>query len=233
MQQRAAPLIKLTPMPDFVYSPPQKPYLPILFQDEDLLVCDKPSGLLSVPGRETAHKDSLALRAMRVWPRVTVVHRLDMATSGVIVLAMRKSAQSHLSRQFQQRATEKRYLAEIWGHPSQQQGEVNLPLRCDWPNRPKQMVDFELGKPAQTHWRVLESREKTSIVELVPITGRSHQLRVHMLELGHPIVGDRLYAPIEARDYAARLHLHATSLIVNHPTTEQRLTFHSEAAFYR
>jgi tRNA pseudouridine32 synthase/23S rRNA pseudouridine746 synthase len=218
-------------MPDFIYCPPLKPYLPIVYQDEDLLVCDKPSGLLSVPGRELAHKDSLALRAMRVWPRVTVVHRLDMATSGIIVMAMHKPAQSHLSRQFQQRQPRKHYLAEIWGHPNEQQGEINLPLRCDWPNRPRQMVDFELGKSAQTHWQVLARREQTTLVELTPITGRSHQLRVHMLELGHPIVGDRLYAPPAARDCAPRLHLHAASLSLFHPTTEQWCTFTSAAEF--
>lgn len=207
------------------------PYLPIHYQDDDIVVFNKPSGLLSVPGREPKHHDSLALRAMRVWPDVRVVHRLDMATSGLIVMAMHKEAQSHLSRQFQQRQTQKIYQAEVWGLLYQQEGSVDLPLRCDWPNRPRQMVDHELGKPALTHYQVVHHRELTTLVHLKPVTGRSHQLRVHMQQLGFPIVGDKLYAPEMALQYASRLHLHAAELSFYHPRTNDWLTFNDPAPF--
>ncbi|MFM2482924.1 RluA family pseudouridine synthase [Celerinatantimonas sp. YJH-8] len=218
-------------MTDFIYQPPQHPYLPIIYQDDDIAVFNKPSGLLSVPGREKINRDSLAIRAMRVWPDIRVVHRLDMATSGLIVMAMNRAAQSHLSRQFQQRQTQKRYLAEVWGLLYQKQGSVDLPLRCDWPNRPRQMVDHQLGKKALTHWQVKQYRELTTIVELKPVTGRSHQLRVHMQQLGHPIVGDQIYAPKDVLAYTNRLHLHATELGFYHPHTNEWLAFKCDAAF--
>ncbi|MFM2479560.1 pseudouridine synthase [Celerinatantimonas sp. MCCC 1A17872] len=205
--------------------------MPVIYHDDDIAVFDKPAGLLSVPGRALAHKDSLALRALRVWPDAKVVHRLDMATSGLIVMALNKAAQSHLSRQFQQRQPKKTYLAEIWGHPEQSQGGIELPLRCDWPNRPRQMVDHELGKYALTHWQVIEQREQTSLVKLMPITGRSHQLRVHMLSIGHVIIGDKLYAEDCALSAAPRLHLHAAKLSFYHPSTNQWLSFESAAEF--
>lgn len=218
-------------MDGFVYKPPQSPYMPVVYYDDDIAVFNKPAELLSVPGRQLAHRDSLALRALRVWPEARVVHRLDMATSGLIVMALNKAAQSHLSRQFQQRQPKKIYLAEIWGHPCEPQGEVELPLRCDWPNRPKQIVDHKLGKYALTHWQVIKQREHTSLVKLMPITGRSHQLRVHMLSLGHAIIGDKLYANAPARNAAFRLHLHAAQLSFFHPRTNQWLSFESPAQF--
>ncbi|MDF2179004.1 bifunctional tRNA pseudouridine(32) synthase/23S rRNA pseudouridine(746) synthase RluA [Aliiglaciecola sp. CAU 1673] len=213
------------------YRPPLSPYLRILYQDEDLLVLDKPSGLLSVPGKATEHRDSLQWRAQLVFPTATVVHRLDMATSGIMLMALNAHSHRHLSRQFETRQTKKRYQARIWGTPEQEQGEVNLPLICDWPNRPKQMVDHERGKPALTHWRSIAQNDAESLVELVPVTGRSHQLRVHMLSLGHPILGDRLYAHERALTMAPRLQLHACYLGITHPTSGIWMDFHSPAPF--
>lgn len=218
-------------MPNFIYHPPRQPFLSIIYQDDDVVIFDKAAGLLSVPGRLPEHHDSLWLRAKRVWPSLTVVHRLDMATSGLIVMALSKAAQSHLGRQFQQRQTQKTYHAEIWGHLTEEQGSVELALRCDWPNRPRQIVDPIEGKAAQTHYRLLERREHSDLVELRPITGRSHQLRVHMQALGCPIVGDMLYAPVAAQHYSSRLHLHATQLGFFHPRDDRWVTFNSNAAF--
>ncbi|WP_432455960.1 MULTISPECIES: pseudouridine synthase [unclassified Agarivorans] len=216
-------------MPNFVYRPPMSPYISIVYQDDSVVVFNKASGLLSVPGR--IEKDSLWQRAQRVWPELKIVHRLDMATSGLIVMALGKPAQSHLSRQFQQRKTAKTYYAEIFGHPHTTQGEVNLPLRCDWPNRPRQMVDLELGKAALTKWFLLEKRQHTSLVELQPITGRTHQLRVHMQQIGCPIVGDGFYASAKAIALSERLHLHAAKLGFFHPITEHWLEFDCEPPF--
>ncbi|GGD48609.1 bifunctional tRNA pseudouridine(32) synthase/23S rRNA pseudouridine(746) synthase RluA [Lacimicrobium alkaliphilum] len=213
------------------YLPPCEPWLKILYQDEDLLVLDKPSGLLSVPGKAPEHKDSLQNRAQSVFPTATVVHRLDMATSGIMLMALNKHSHRHVSRQFQYRETEKIYQARIWATPKQKSGEVNLPLICDWPNRPKQMVDRERGKSALTRWHVLEHERASTRVELVPITGRSHQLRVHMLSLGHPILGDRLYAHSQALEMASRLQLHACMLALTHPVTGQRIRFDSCCPF--
>ncbi|WP_131911237.1 RluA family pseudouridine synthase [Celerinatantimonas diazotrophica] len=218
-------------MDGFVYQPPQSPYMPVIYHDDDIVVFNKPSGLLSVPGRQQAHRESLALRALRVWPDVRVVHRLDMATSGLIVMALNKAAQSHLSRQFQQRQPKKTYLAEVWGHPCESQGGIELPLRCDWPNRPRQIVDHTQGKYALTHWQIIEWREQTALVKLMPVTGRSHQLRVHMQSLGHPIIGDKLYASTPALAAASRLHLHAAQLSFYHPRSNQWLSFESPAQF--
>ncbi|CAG8998912.1 MAG: Dual-specificity RNA pseudouridine synthase RluA [Candidatus Celerinatantimonas neptuna] len=220
-------------MTEFIYLPPQSPYLTVIYQDDDIAVFDKQPGLLSVPGRNLEHRDSLALRAMRVWPDARVVHRLDMATSGLIIMALHRDAQSHISRQFQLRQPKKCYIAEIWGHPRHTKGTVDLPLRCDWPNRPRQIVDPISGKSALTHWQILEHKKRTSIVELKPVTGRSHQLRVHMQNLGHPIIGDKLYAQDEALNAAPRLHLHAESLSFYHPRENRWLSFNSPAPFFR
>lgn len=162
------------------YHPPQTPYLEILYQDEDILVLNKPSGLLTVPGKAPEHFDSLDYRVRRVWPQARIVHRLDMATSGLVVMAMHIEAQRHLNRQFQQRQTQKRYLAVLEGQVISEQGAVELPLICDWPKRPKQKVCFEHGKQALTYFELLEKNTDCSRVLLKPVTGRSHQLRVHM-----------------------------------------------------
>ncbi|MCW8109334.1 bifunctional tRNA pseudouridine(32) synthase/23S rRNA pseudouridine(746) synthase RluA [Alteromonas ponticola] len=217
--------------PAFTYDPPQHPYLEFLYQDNDILVVNKPSGLLSVPGKAPAHHDSVITRVNRVFPAATIVHRLDMATSGVMVLAQNKPAHRHLSRQFETRQTRKRYFARVYGEVTQEQGEVNLPLICDWPNRPKQKVDFEIGKPALTQYQVIRKNQRESLVALYPVTGRSHQLRVHMLSLGHPILGDRLYGSEESRQAAGRLQLHACTLQLFHPVTNQWQSFESALPF--
>lgn len=213
-------------MPNFVYYPPQAPYLDILYQDEDIVVLNKPAGLLSVPGREIKHRDSLALRILKVWPDACVVHRLDLATSGLIILAMRKSAQSHIGRQFQQKKIDKTYYACVQGVVKDDNGIVDLPIRCDWDNRPRQIVDFEQGKSSQTHWQVVKRGRQSTLVCLTPITGRTHQLRVHMQALGHAIIGDEFYADNIGKQLSPnRLALHAASITLTHPSTEQRMTF--------
>ena len=219
-------------MPNFVYNPPMHPYLNIIHQDEDIVVLNKPSGLLSVPGRDTWHKDSLASRIIRVWPNACVVHRLDMATSGIIVLALRKSAQSHMGRQFQQKVIDKTYFARVEGIIKKDTGLIDLPLRCDWENRPRQMVDFEQGKSSQTEWQVVKRESNTTLVKLTPLTGRTHQLRVHMQQLGHPIVGDEFYSTEFGKKISPeRLALHAASITLTHPTTELRISFECPAPF--
>ena len=213
------------------YCPPMSPYLDIVFYDDDILVLNKPSGLLSVPGKGKGHADCLHSRIQRVFPTATVVHRLDMATSGLMVMALNKPAHRHISKQFELRETAKTYQAIVFDRVQQDSGEINLPLICDWPNRPKQMVDHEHGKKALTHWRVLERNTNTTRLELKPVTGRSHQLRVHMLSMHHPIIGDTLYAQGEALEIASRLNLHAMFLSFRHPVTEQTLCFESQVPF--
>jgi tRNA pseudouridine32 synthase/23S rRNA pseudouridine746 synthase len=207
------------------------PYLSIVYQDDDLLIVNKPSGLLTVPGKDPKHADCLISRVNRVFPTAKIVHRLDMATSGIICLAMHKEAHRNLSIQFQDRKTAKRYIARVFGKLDQQTGSVDLPLICDWPNRPKQMVDHDNGKPSLTHFKVLEREQSSTRVELTPITGRSHQLRVHMLSLGHPILGDKLYAHPEAFAMAPRLQLHAEMLTLAHPVSGETLIFEAAPEF--
>ncbi len=219
------------PNPDFVYRPPLSPYLDIIYQDDAIVVLNKPSGLLSVPGKAAEHKDCLISRVQRVFPTATVVHRLDMATSGLMVMALTKAAHRHISKQFEKRETRKTYLARVYGEVQKASGEIDLPLICDWPNRPKQMVDFERGKPALTRYEVLNIADGITTIALYPVTGRSHQLRVHMLSLGHPILGDRLYAHPKALALAPRLQLHAQSLSLRHPESETLLTFESASPF--
>lgn len=213
------------------YNPPMTPYLSIVYQDDDLLIVNKPSGLLTVPGKDPKHADCLISRVNRVFPTAKIVHRLDMATSGIICLAMHKEAHRNLSIQFQDRKTAKRYIARVFGKLEQQTGSVDLPLICDWPNRPKQMVDHDNGKPSLTHFKVLEREQDATRVELTPITGRSHQLRVHMLSLGHPILGDKLYAHPEAFAMAPRLQLHAEMLTLAHPASGETLIFEAAPEF--
>lgn len=214
------------------YNPPLEPWLHILYQDAHIMVVNKPSGLLSVPGRLDEHKDSVMTRIQRDYPEAESVHRLDMATSGVIVVALTKAAERELKRQFREREPAKTYVARVWGHPAQEKGMVDLPLICDWPNRPKQKVCFDTGKSAQTDYQVVEYGEDNSArVALKPITGRSHQLRVHMLALGHPILGDGFYAHPEAKAMADRLQLHAESLTITHPAFGNAMTFRQPADF--
>lgn len=213
------------------YNPPQDP-LHILYQDEHIMVVNKPSGLLSVPGRAPENKDSLMTRIQADHPAAESVHRLDMATSGVIAVALTKAAERELKRQFREREPKKHYVARVWGHPENAQGVVDLPLICDWPNRPKQKVCYETGKAAQTEYEVLEyADDNTARVLLRPITGRSHQLRVHMMALGHPILGDKFYATPEAFARAPRLLLHAEQLTITHPAYGTPMTFRAPADF--
>ncbi|WDE04892.1 bifunctional tRNA pseudouridine(32) synthase/23S rRNA pseudouridine(746) synthase RluA [Thalassomonas viridans] len=217
--------------PDFIYQPPMQPYLDVVYQDNDIVVLNKASGLLSVPGRLPEHRDCLQTRVNKVLPGATIVHRLDMATSGLILMALNKAAHVAISRQFEKRQTQKRYLARVYGRIREETGEVDLPLICDWPNRPKQKVDHEHGKKSLTRYRTLSYGENSTLVELIPVTGRSHQLRVHMLALGHPILGDRLYAHDKALTISPRLQLHAQMLTISHPVTGKSLTFTREAPF--
>jgi tRNA pseudouridine32 synthase/23S rRNA pseudouridine746 synthase len=211
------------------YQPPVDPYISIVYQDDAMIVLDKPSGLLSVPGKE--HKDCLETRVKTVYPTATIVHRLDMATSGILIMALTKPAHREISRQFQDREIKKRYIARVYGQVEQDEGSIELPLICDWPNRPKQMVCYERGKHALTHWQVIERTEQQTRVLLKPVTGRSHQLRVHMLSLGHPILGDRLYAHPEALAAASRLQLHAQWIELIHPVNGQLIEFLVDCPF--
>ncbi|TCL06486.1 MULTISPECIES: bifunctional tRNA pseudouridine(32) synthase/23S rRNA pseudouridine(746) synthase RluA [Sodalis] len=214
------------------YNPPREPWLHILYQDAHIMVVNKPSGLLSVPGRAEEHRDSVMSRILAEFPLAQSVHRLDMATSGVIVVALTKAAERELKRQFREREPKKSYIARVWGHPALPEGLVDLPLICDWPNRPMQKVCFDTGKAAQTHYRVLSCEDDgTARVLLMPVTGRSHQLRVHMLALGHPILGDGFYAPPEVKALSDRLLLHAQELSITHPAFHTPIHFRCEADF--
>ena len=200
---------------DDIYCPPDTP-LNILHEDAEVLLVDKPSGLLSVPGKGEHLADCLLRRVQDVFPDALLVHRLDRDTSGVMIFALTAHAQRHLGLQFEKRMTKKTYVARVWGVPAEKTGTVDLPLIVDWPNRPRQMVCHQTGKPAQTDWRVLKTEGETSRVRLNPRTGRSHQLRVHMKAIGHPILGDPFYATGQARDYP-RLMLHSEELRFKHP----------------
>lgn len=202
------------------YNPPREPWVEIVFEDEHILAVNKPSGLLSVPGRAAEHYDSMWSRLMENYPDIQVVHRLDMDTSGLMVFAKHKHAERALKKQFQYRLTHKVYYARVWGNVEQQEGVLDFPLICDWPNRPRQKVCYQDGKPSKTLFQVVKREEKTTIVRLLPVTGRSHQLRVHMQALGHPIVGDEFYAEQEAYEYSERLELHAAELSFYHPRSE-------------
>lgn len=203
----------------------------ILYHDDHVVVANKPHDLLSVPGRGPDNQDCLWHRLQLQFPTARIVHRLDCATSGVMVLGLDADSHRELSRQFHDRETSKRYIAVVDGVLDQSQGAVELPLRCDWDNRPRQMVDHEQGKNALTHYRVLQQQDDCTRVELTPVTGRSHQLRVHMQALGHPILGDRFYADPAALAKADRLLLHAQQLGFSHPANGQPLSFEASCPF--
>ncbi|MBA1187483.1 RluA family pseudouridine synthase [Pseudomonas entomophila] len=204
----------------------------ILHQDAAVLVVNKPTLLLSVPGRADDNKDCLITRLQENgYPDALIVHRLDWETSGIILLARDADSHRELSRQFHDRETEKAYTALCWGQPDRDSGSIDLPLRYDPPTKPRHVVDHELGKRALTFWRVLERHTDHCRVELTPVTGRSHQLRVHMLSIGHPLLGDRLYANPEALAAHERLCLHASMLAFTHPVSGERLRFTCPAPF--
>lgn len=198
------------------YAPPTGP-LSVIHRDDDLLLVDKPSGLLSVPGKPARHADCLEARVRSEFPGALLIHRLDLETSGVMVFALNRNAQKAVNRQFEKRIVRKAYIARVAGRVPADGGVIDLPLIADWPNRPLQKVCHDTGKAARTTWRVLERDATATRLELTPESGRSHQLRVHLKELGHPILGDPFYAPDSARAAAPRLQLHALALELRHP----------------
>lgn len=220
-------------MPPF--ATPDEP-LVVLHLDDHLVAVAKPSGLLSVPGRGDDKQDCVAARVQARVPDALVVHRLDMSTSGVMVFARGKTVQRQLGDRFAGREVHKQYIAIVDGVPQPPDGRIDLPLSTDWPNRPLQQVDHAHGKPSLTHYRTLGPgpalvHGPSTRLALEPVTGRSHQLRVHLRAIGHPIVGDALYAEGSVRDGAGRLLLHAESLTLPHPATGQSLRLHCPAPF--
>lgn len=211
------------------YNPPDVP-LDILHDDHEVLLVNKPSGLLSVPGKGEHLADCLIARVQAAFPTALLVHRLDRDTSGVMIFALTPHAQRHLGLQFEKRQTQKTYVARVWGEMTAKTGTVDLPLIVDWPNRPKQMVCFDTGKHAVTGWRVVRAKDGETRVRLMPKTGRSHQLRVHMLALGHPILGDPFYATGAALDHP-RLMLHSETLAFRHPDGGQGMRITAKAPF--
>jgi tRNA pseudouridine32 synthase/23S rRNA pseudouridine746 synthase len=211
------------------YIPPDTP-LEIIHEDHEIIVVDKPAGLLSVPGKGAHLADCLLTRIQAAFAQALLVHRLDRDTSGVMVFAQPPHAQRALSMQFEPRRTKKTYVARVAGQLQPKTGTVDLPLIVDWPNRPRQMVCHETGKPAVTDWRVMKYAADETRVKLMPRTGRSHQLRVHMQSLGHVILGDPLYASGAVADYP-RMMLHSLELRINHPESGRGMAFRAKAPF--
>ena len=211
------------------YCPPDTP-LVVLHEDHEIVVVDKPAGLLSVPGKGAHLADCLLSRVQDAFPTALLVHRLDRDTSGVMVFGLTPHAQRNLSMQFEKRAAKKNYIARVWGRLEPKTGTVDLPLIVDWPNRPLQKVCHETGKPAETDWRVMRHGDDETRVKLNPRTGRSHQLRVHMLALGHPILGDPLYATGAAAAHP-RLMLHSQDLRISHPDSGRGMRFKAPVPF--
>lgn len=204
--------------------------IPILHQDNDILVCLKPAGLLAVPGRGAEKQDCVSARLAALFGEIHIVHRLDQATSGLMVFARNKAALQHVNQQFAGRSVDKAYEAIVLGKPDAERFSIDLPLMADWPNRPRQKVDVDHGKPSLTYAQVLsfDAAANTSRVRLIPITGRTHQLRVHLSAIGHGIVGDQLYGTSKR---AQRLMLHASFLALTHPQTMRRLSFQDAPTF--
>lgn len=213
----------------FTYTPPPDDPV-VLYEDSTLVFVDKQAGLLSVPGRGADKSDCLITRLQATYPEILLVHRLDLDTSGVMVFARTPEAQAALGQQFEKRLTQKIYVARVAGQVAQPSGEIDLPLIVDWPNRPRQMVCHATGRPAQTAWELIMHEGEGSRVKLMPRTGRSHQLRVHMQAIGHPILGDPFYAEGPARDHP-RLMLHAHSLRLRHPVLRRSLTITAKVPF--
>lgn len=215
----------------FVYAPPQQP-ISILYEDDDLVMIDKPAGLLSVPGRLVEHHDSAYFRVLEQFPQAKITHRLDMATSGILMFAKHRDAEVAVSKMFQARTVKKHYVALVQGQIAPQ-GQVDVPLITDWENRPRQIVHFELGKPSQTLFEALEydAVADTSRVLLTPITGRSHQLRVHMQYIGHPITGDQFYHPEPTRSPLGRMALHACYLAFQQPLSGEAVEIQAPLPF--
>jgi tRNA pseudouridine32 synthase/23S rRNA pseudouridine746 synthase len=210
--------------------------LGVVHLDDACVVVDKPSGLLSVPGRGPDKQDCLARRVQAIWPEAQVVHRLDMGTSGLWLMARGPDMQRAFSRAFEQHTVDKRYVAVVAGRVAPPQtadgwGEIDLPLAADWPRRPLQKVDATQGRPSLTRWRVLHADDDRTRLELAPVTGRTHQLRVHLQAIGHPILGDALYAPPDVQAMAPRLLLHACALDLAHPARDAVLALRCDPPF--
>lgn len=221
-------------MPDITKS--HVPDIELVYVDTALVVANKPSGLLAVPGRGLDKQDCLSARVQARYPDALIVHRLDMATSGLMVMARGAESQRALSKAFAAREVNKRYVAVVAGRldaPADEWGVIDLPIAADWPNRPLSKIDHQSGKPSVTRWRVVayDSIGVSTRVELEPVTGRSHQLRLHMRELGHPMLGDALYAPPEIQALSERLLLHAAWLQLPHPDTGEACSFNSPVPF--
>ena len=214
------------------YQPPQEP-LRLHYVDDAIIVVVKPAGLLSVPGRGPDKQDCVIHRVQQDFPQAQIAHRLDMSTSGLLVVARDAAMQQVMYRLFRERAVEKRYIALVAGVVKPECGAIDLPLICDWPNRPRQKVDPLTGRASLTRWQVLgrDATAGTARLALEPVTGRSHQLRVHLLSIGHPIVGDELYAPTPWREAAPRLLLHACRLAFAHPADGTPQVFEDTAPF--
>ncbi|KQO83667.1 RluA family pseudouridine synthase [Rhizobium sp. Leaf262] len=201
-----------------VYDPPMEPYVSIVYQDDDLLVLDKPSGLLSVPGRDPGLFDSLATRVQKRFKHALMINRLDKDTSGIVLMSLNRKAHAAVASQFENRETDKSYIAVVWGHVEPESGQIDLPLAIDPHNKPRHRVDHEGGKAALTAWRVIERLPLPATrLRLHPKTGRTHQLRVHMQAIGHPILGDAFYANDSALAASSRLLLHAQEVTFRHP----------------
>lgn len=208
-----------------IYNPPRDPYIDVIYRDDDLLVLHKPSGLLHVPGRHPALSDCLQARVQEFYPQASTIHRLDKDTSGVVVMAIHKKAHAYVAGQFEAKTAAKIYVARVWGVMVDPEGEIDWPLGPNRDHLPRQQVDRQGGKSALTRWEVITCESQTTLVRLRPLTGRTHQLRVHMMALGYPILGDELYAPEPALQAATRLQLHAESLFILHPADGRSCCF--------
>ena len=203
--------------------PPCEEEVEILLEDESFLLVNKPRPLLSVPGKHPLNKDCLITRLQENYSQARIVHRLDLQTSGIMLIALSKESHRNLSMQFEKRNTYKEYVAVVYGIVESDSGVIDDPLIGDWSNRPKQRVDYEVGKKALTHYLVLERANDRTRLLFKPVTGRTHQLRVHAAEIGHPILGCTLYAHAEALEMSERLMLHAYKLEFDHPKTGERV----------
>ncbi len=225
-----------------IYTPPPHIAPEILFEDKHIIIINKPAGLLSVPGRGDDKQDCMLSRCQLEHPNALIVHRLDMSTSGIIIFALTKEMQRELSILFEKRQIQKQYIARVHGILREKKGTINQPLITNWQQRPKQKIDYKIGKPSTTNYELLETTDnknstassspiKSSLVRLQPVTGRSHQLRVHMSSLGHPILGDQLYGTPLSRTASHRLLLHAQKISFTHPATHNLIRINCEADF--
>lgn len=219
--------------PDDFIAPPCLDEITLLFQDEHLLLINKPSGLLSLSGKNPLNKDSVHFRLVRDFPSATLVHRLDFGTSGIMLVALNKPVNAQLTKQFQAGTISKTYCAILHGHLAQDSGIIDLPIAKDPPNFPLQKICYATGKNALTQYSVIEriASPPSTRVLFTPISGRTHQLRIHSRELGHPILGCNLYKNAESQTMAPRLLLHATSICFEHPITDERIEGMSDCPF--